>query len=158
MNSYMYPTLPHWFDKAIEKWKSSGKRYMCFPFRWFEPHTLPKEKTKEFWLYLYYSETSTEESELQRVVQYRAKTVQYSKGPIYGADIYTREEDDGKVYFKCEVVEEIRKEDGGFLKESDFRHWKEDKNLLSAMRNSIPPVLRVSPIITVQRTMYWLND
>jgi len=55
-------------------------------------------------------------------------------------------------------VEEIRRQNGEFLKEADFRHVDSGKNLLSAVRKSIAPIIRISPAITIQRTMYWLND
>jgi len=158
MSSYLYPTKPHWFDLVITKWKSSGKRYLCFPFLGFEPHPFHHVKPKEFWLYHYYSEKKTEEKELQRVVQYRAKVVQHSLIPVEGKDVYLHKDGEAKIYFKCAVVEEIRKEDGSDLTIADFSHVDKNKHLPSAIRKSIAPVIRISAAITVQRTMYWLND
>ncbi|MDF7807550.1 hypothetical protein P4E94_08890 [Pontiellaceae bacterium B12219] len=157
MNSYLYPTEPHWFDDELKKWKSSGKRYFCFPFLWFEPHTLPSDKTKEFWLYLYYAESRTDNQSLQRVVQFRAKVIETSLSKIKGNDIHLLENDEAKTYFKCDVVEEIKTVDGKFLTEADFNH-AQGKNLLSSIRNSVAPIIRKTPMITVQKTMYWLND
>ena len=158
MHSYLYPTIPNWFDKALESWKNSGKRYFSFPFLWFKPHTLPKDKSSEFWLYMYYSESQTQEDNLKRVIQYRAKVVAHSNTIIQGSDIYTHQGEDPKVWFKCDAVEELRNISGKYLTEKDFDHLDAGKNLLSSIRNSIAPVKRKSPVITVQQTKYWLQD
>jgi predicted phosphatase len=158
MHSYLYPTEPHWFDVELENWKNSGKRYFSFPFLWFKPTTLPKDESSEFWLYLYYSGSRTDDGNLQRVVQYRAKVVAHSYRVIEGDDIFTRRVDDPKVWFKCDVVEELRTTAGSYLKDSDFSHVNENQNLLSSIRNSIAPVKRNTSVITVQQTRYCLQD
>jgi len=84
--------------------------------------------------------------------------VQFGITAIDGNDIFLHDDEDAKMYFKCDVVEEIRRQNGEFLKESDFKHIHAGKNLLSAVRKSIAPIKRISPAITVQKTMYWLND
>ncbi|QBG47697.1 hypothetical protein EGM51_09940 [Verrucomicrobia bacterium S94] len=141
MNSYLYPTEPGWFPAELEKWKSSGKRYFCFPFLWHEPHTLPSDQTKEFWLYLYYAQGRTGEGELQRVVQFRAKVVETSREEIEGNDIHLLFNPEAKMYFKCDIVEEIKSIEGKFLTDADFQHI-EGKNLLSTIRKSVAPIIR----------------
>ena len=139
MSSYLYPTLPDWFEKVLEEWKVSGKRTLCFPFLWFKPTTLPIDHHAPFWMYLYYTESQTENPLLKRVVKFRVRVVFYDFSIIQGASIYTHLEAkaDAKVWFECDLVEEIKDLHGGYLHESDFKHV-EDVALLQSIRNSIP--------------------
>lgn len=159
MNSYFYPTLPGWFEKLLEQWKDSGKRELSFPFLWFKPTTLPKNKNATFWMYLYYTEAQTEEIDLQRAVKFRVRVIEYSFAVITGAAVHTirNSEADAKVWFRCDVVEELRKDNGEFLRASDFEHVQ-GVSLLQSVRNSIAPVQRKTSCISVQKTSYLLND
>ncbi|GAB6044399.1 hypothetical protein JCM17961_50920 [Endothiovibrio diazotrophicus] len=159
MNSYFYPTLPGWFEKLLESWKSSGKRELSFPFLWFKPTTLPEDKNATFWMYLYYTETQTEEIDLQRAVKFRVRVIEHSFKEIAGPAVHTIRDSaaDAKVWFRCDVVEELRREDGELLRASDFEHAG-GVSLLQAVRNSIAPVNRNGRCISVQKTAFSLND
>ncbi len=159
MNSYLYPTLPGWFESLLEEWKASGKRTLAFPFLWFKPTTLPTNQSAPFWMYLYYTETQTENPLLQRVVKFRVRVVFYDFSIIQGIHIHTRrdQESEAKVWFQCDLVEEIKDAHGGYLHESDFKH-SEGVTLLPSVRNSIAPVDRVSSMVTVQSTWHCIND
>lgn len=159
MNSYLYPTLPGWFESLLEEWKVSGKRTLAFPFLWFKPTTLPTNQSAPFWMYLYYTETQTENPLLQRVVKFRVRVVSYDFSVIQGIHIHTRrnQESEAKVWFQCDLVEEIKNANGGYLHESDFKH-SEGVTLLPSVRNSIAPVDRVSSMVTVQSTWHCIND
>lgn len=159
MNSYFYPTLPGWFERLLEEWKNSGKGILVFPFLWFKPTTLPSKQDAPFWMYLYYTETQTDDPLLQRVVKFRVRVVSYSFSIIQGTNIFTHQdsESDAKVWFKCDLVEEVKRADGCYLRESDFKH-AEGVSLLQAVRNSIAPVNRISPMVTVQSTWHCIND
>jgi hypothetical protein len=159
MKSYFYPTLPGWFETLIDQWKGSGKRTVAFPFLRFQPNTLPTNQSVPFWMYLYYTESQTTESSLQRVVKFRVKVISFDYAIIHGSNIHTHRESvtDAKVWFQCDLVEEVRDANGGYLHESDFKH-SEGLSLLQAVRNSIAPVKRVSPMVTVQSTWHSIND
>lgn len=159
MKSYFYPTIPVWFEKLLEEWKKSGKRTLVFPFLWFKPTTLPEKQTAPFWMYLYYSESQTEPVELQRVVKFRVRVVAYNFYKIQGEHIFTHvdSEPDAKVWFQCDLVEEVKDLNGGYLHECDFKH-AEGVSLLQAIRNSIAPVVRISSLVTVQSTWHCVND
>ncbi len=159
MNSYLYPTLPGWFESLLETWKASGKRTLAFPFLWFKPTTLPTNQNAPFWMYLYYSESQTENPLLQRVVKFRVRVVFYDFSVIQNIHIHTclDQEGEAKVWFQCDLVEEIKDTEGGYLHESDFKHSK-GTTLLPSLRNSIPPVDRISSMVTVQSTWHCIND
>jgi hypothetical protein len=159
MKSYFYPTRPDWFENILESWKNSSKSHLVFTFNWFRPTTLPEVKTDPFWMYLYYSERQTEITELQRVVKFRVRVVAYDFSLIedgyIDSSLLTAPE--AKVWFKCDLVEEIKGLNGGYLHESDFKHT-EGVQLLQAIVNSIAPVKRISPMVTVQSTWHCIND
>lgn len=158
MASYFYPTHSGWFETFLENWKDSGKRELVFPFLWFEPHTLPPKEHTPFWMYIYYSQGQTPEPQLQGVVKFRVRVIQYSTERIVVQEMYTDDTNDNpKMWFRCDVVEELRKEDGQLLRASDFEHAK-GKALLQTIRNSIAPVKRITECISVQTTQFILND
>lgn len=159
MQSYFYPTVPDWFESLLEDWKTSGKRTLAFPFLWFKPTTLPEDQSTPFWMYLYYTENQTENVELQRVVKFRVRVVSYDFSVIEGSNVYTHKdnESEAKVWFQCDLVEEIKDNNGGYLHESDFKH-SEGVSLLQSVRNSIAPVDRISSMSTVQSTFFSIND
>ncbi|WP_195741986.1 hypothetical protein [Methylobacillus flagellatus] len=159
MNSYLYPTIPGWFEELLERWKSSGTRAISFPFLWFKPTTLPNDKNAAFWMYLYYTENQTKKIDLKRVVKFRVRVIEYSFSMIKGPDIYTifDNEVDAKVWFRCDVVEEIRKNNSEFLHAANFEH-SEGVLLPQFVRKSIAPIRRKSNCISVQKTSYLLND
>ena len=158
MVSYFYPTQSGWFEGILEAWKNSGKRTLSFPFLWFNPTTLPTDQYESFWMYLYYTETSTEDSSLKRVVKFRARVIRHTFSIIHGESIHTYEEPDAKVWFQCDLVEEIRDLNGNALRDTDFEHLVNGVALLQAVRNSIAPVKRVTPMVTVQSTWCCIND
>jgi hypothetical protein len=159
MNSYFYPTEDGWFEDLLEKWKSSGRRELCFPFLWFRPSTLGQNQDGTFWMYMYYTKSKTEEPESRGTVKFRVRVCSYSFSVINGDNIYTCQdnEPEATVWFRCDIVEELRNTDGSFLKSSDFKHAY-DVDLLSSVRNSIAPVKRTSPMLIVQTTGYALSD
>jgi hypothetical protein len=159
VESYFYPTEPSWFENLLDEWKTSGKRTLVFPFLWFKPTTLPTNQRAPFWMYLYYTETQTENPLLQRAVKFRVRVVFYDFSIIQETNIHTflDSESEAKVWFQCDLVEEIKGIDGGYLHESDFKH-AEGVSLLQAVHNSIAPVERISPIVTVQSTWHCIND
>jgi hypothetical protein len=159
MNSYLYPTVPGWFESLLKSWKASGKRTFAFPFLWFKPTTLPTNQSAPFWMYLYYTENQTKDPSWQRVVEFRVRVVFYDFFIIQGTHIHTcrEQESDAKVWFQCDLVEEIKDVNGGHLHESDFKH-SEGVALLQSVRNSIAPVDRVSSMVTVQSTWHYIND
>lgn len=159
MNSYFYPTHPNWFEELFESWKNSGKRELSFGFLWFKPTTLPGDTKATFWMYLYYTENQTEESELQGVVKFRVRVIEHSFSKIAWPAAYTvlDDTDEVKVWFRCDVVEELRREGGELLRASDFEHI-DGLSLLQSVRNSIAPVRRKGQCLSVQKTSYCLND
>ncbi len=160
MNSYFYPSKPYWFEKALEKWKSSGEATFVFPFLKMKPSTLPTEKNAPFWMYIYYSEHQVEGVVFQRVVKFRVRVISFNFSIIEGKNIYTHRdsESQAEVWFQCDLVEEIKNLNGSYLRESDFKHSLDDVVLLQAIRDSIAPVQRISPMVTVQSTWHCIND
>lgn len=160
MNSYMYPTEDGWFEnEVIGAWKESGKRTVCFPWLTFTPGKLPENKDESFWMYIYYTENSTKNSTLNGTVPFRVRVVFHDNDIIKGTDICTVRESalNPRAWFKCDLIEEIRSADGKHLRRKDFDH-PEGKELAQTMFNSIPPVKRQSPMVTVQSTSYYVND
>jgi hypothetical protein len=156
MASYFYPTESGWFEKLLEDWKVSGKRTLAFPFLWFNPTTLPTNQSEPFWMYLYYTASSTE---FPREVKFRVRVVYYDFSIIQGANVhaFTDSVSEAKVWFQCDLVEEIKDANGGALHDSDFEHIN-GLSLPQTVRNSIAPVKRLTPIVTVQSTWYCIND
>jgi hypothetical protein len=156
MDSCFYPTKDEWFEELVEEWKNSGKKEFCFPFHKFTPTTLPQDSGARFWMYLYYSQTRTQDESLQRVVKFRVRVVSHANNPFLDPDVYTRPDHgpEPKVWFKCDLVEEIKNLEGGYLHDSGIEHTEPGVALLSAARNSIPPVRRMVPMVVVQTTGY----
>lgn len=162
MASYFYPTYSGWFETFLENWKDSGKRELVFPFLRFEPHTLPPNEHTPFWMYIYYSKAQTPESQLQKAVKFRVRVIQHSTKRIVAPEMYTDQDtddtnDNPTMWFRCDVVEELRRKDGQLLRADDFEH-AEGIALLQAIRNSIAPVKRITECISVQTTQFILND
>ena len=160
MKSYFYPTQPEWFESLLEDWKNSGKVTLSFPFLWFAPTTLPTDKTEKFWMYLYYTKSKTEILSLQQVVKFRVRVIAHDFSVIENASIHNRIDTqiDGKVWFQCDIVEEIRRIDGNYLMATDFKHSKPEVELLQSIRNSIAPVDCIASIVTVQTTQRFINS
>lgn len=110
-------------------------------------------------MYLYYTETQTEEMDLQRAVKYRVRVIEHSFSEITGPAVHTIRDSaaEAKVWFRCDIVEELRREDGELLRASDFEHV-DGVSLLQSVRNSIAPVRRKGRCLSVQTTSYALND
>ena len=162
MNSYLYPTEDKWFAPLLETWKHSGRPRLIFPFFNFKVTTLPQDDRKPYFCYLYYSESRTEDEALHGVVQYRARVIRHSFEPITDAGAHSRDYelqsgDKETVYFLCDLVREITNSAGEALKLADFVH-RDGVDLGSAIRNSIAPVRRIVPMVTVQTTSYNPQD
>lgn len=144
MNSYLYLTIQGhvWIDEMLSGWRNSRKRFFCFPWVRFNVKTL---KPNEFWLYLYYSQRKTPLQSLAGKIKYRVHVVDWQRQePFTGPDVYcVREDEDGKVWFRCKGYEELEAA-GGLLSLHDLEH-RDGKSLISTMRNSIPPVVLSHP-------------
>lgn len=150
MNEVIYPTWAlydwHWVFEMISKWKGSEKPKLCFPWVKFKVHTLPPEP---FWMYLYYAVSRTDIPELKGRIEYRVRVrswrpeLKYDNGDI----LLERGNEDGTAWFLCDRFEEIAKRNGDLLTLTDFHHAY-GKNLVSTLRNSIPPV-RLQPQVKV---------
>lgn len=156
----LYPTEPgepRWIEEMRDEWIDSGCRYFSFSFLDFHPGTLDAQP---FWMYMYFTENSTQNATLQRVIKFRIMVLEHSSIG-YGSrkDVFQYSFTSGtpKVWFLCSQLDEIRKVDTSFLTDSDFDHL-EGKKLLSAIRNSIAPVRRLSPINIFQKTVSEIQD
>lgn len=160
MKSYFYPTVPGWFEPLLVEWKTSGKRTLSFPFLWYKPTTLPDDKNAPFWMYLYYTVSKTEDKSLQSIVNFRVRVISYGDSIIEGVHVHARQvsASEAKIWFECDLVEEIKNKNGGYLHDSDFKHTIKNISLLQTIRNSIAPVERITPMVTVQSTWHCLND
>jgi hypothetical protein len=158
MKSYFYPTEPVWFEGLLEYWKNSGKSTLGFPFFSFTPSTLPADKSEKFWMYLYFSKNKTEDPLLKQVVKFRVRVVAYDFSVIENASIHNRidAQTDSRVWFQCDIVEEIRRIDGSYLMATDFKHSKPEVELLNSIHNSIAPVDCLASIATVQTTLRYI--
>jgi hypothetical protein len=157
MKEYLYPTTGDlgWIEKILKNWKSEDKKFLI-PFYKFIPHTLPKGK-KPYWLYMYYSDSSTFDSSLKRKVLYRVHVIETIFDNLVNADVMYKlcgmptyhfgNSDDTKVLFICDNIQEINNINGNMLTNKDFLHIDKNKNLLSSVRNSIAPVRRLSRVV-----------
>ena len=158
MESYVYPTEDKWFTQLLETWKHSGQPRLIIPFFNFTVTTLPQDNGKPYFCYLYYSKSRSDDEALRGVVQYRARVIGHSFQPITDAGAHVRDYeptngDKATVYFLCDAVEEITNSAGETLKLADFVH-RDGLDLGSAIRNSVAPVKRIVPIVTVQTISY----
>ena len=162
MDSYLYPTEDKWFAPLLETWKHSGQPKLIFPFFNFKVTTLPQNTEKPYWVYLYYSKSRTDDEALRGVVQYRVRVIRHSFEPITDAGAHARDYeptngDKAAVYFLCDLVEEITNSAGEALRLADFVH-RDGVKLSSAIYNSIAPIRRIMPMVTVQTTSYNPQD
>lgn len=143
MNAFFYPTQANngdeWFSSMLDDWRKSGKSQLCFPFFRFKPHTLPASDA--FWMFMYYRQNDTDALSLQRKVKYRIHVTQCSGTLFPGADIHTHDFGGGEtIWFLCDRAEEIRDKNGSYLSIDNFSH-KDGKQLASAIRSSIAPIV-----------------
>jgi hypothetical protein len=110
-------------------------------------------------MYLYYSQRRTKDKSLRRVVKFRVRVISYARTPFNDPSVYVRQghDPDPKVWFKCDLVEEIRAANC-VLNDSHFEHTEARVAWLSAARNSIPPVKPRVQIVVVRATSYPFND
>jgi hypothetical protein len=117
----------------LDQWKASGKRYLCFPFVKFHPHTLNELPA---WVYTYYRVEKTEDPRLQGRVKFRPHVASVgfnpdNRSPFIGDDIsHFRCEwnHDKTTWFRCGRAEQIQ-----LLALDGFSH-SDRKNLSSAQR------------------------
>lgn len=143
MRAFFYPTQAHnhheWFGDLLAEWHRSNKKYLCFPFMSFKPHTLPSRG--DFWMYMYYRQKQTDIDELKGKVKFRVHVIQWSDTPFAAPDIHLIDFGGGEtVWFLCDKAEEVRKRDGNLLTLDDFSH-RDGKQLYSTIRTSIAPVV-----------------
>jgi hypothetical protein len=90
---------------------------------------------------MYDAEGLTDIPALKGKIEYRFHVNDWSGTRFSGEDIHLfRGDEDGKVWFLCDRYQEIAKADASLISLRDFSHV-DNKNLVSTMRNSIPPVL-----------------
>ena len=162
MDSYLYPTNDGWLEPMLNDWKHSGLPRMAFPFFGFRVTTLPQDTVRPFWMYVYYTKRSTEDEALRGVVQFRVRVIRHSFEPIIDAGAHNRDYelqagDKEKVYFLIDLVEEVTNSAGEALRLADFVH-RDGVKLSSAIYNSIAPIKRIVPMVTVQTTSYNPQD
>jgi len=151
MAEYIYPTRANsgdeWLKVMLENWKESRLPLLCFPWVLFGVHTITDQS---FWLYMYYSYAQTDIPSLQGILEYRLHITNWGLDKYTGKDIYpARIEEDGTAWFLCDRFEKICRSDNQPLHLTDFVH-KYHKALGSTMRNSIPPVICKTKIISIE--------
>jgi hypothetical protein len=152
MKEYIYPTRANigdeWARYMLEKWEESSLPLLCFPWILTSVHTLSREP---FWMYLYYTLSASDIPALMGKIEYRVHVIAWQNTRYHGDNIYkARYDEDGKVWFLCDHFEEIRKWSGEMLGLEDFTHAN-GKNIVSTLRNSIPPVICHEKIKVVSR-------
>jgi hypothetical protein len=141
MKEYIYTTWTRsdneWVKDMLRSWKRSKKPYLCFPWIRFRVRTLPETP---FWMYMYYSVGLTDVPDLKGRVEFRLHVDNWAETHFSGDNIYlSRGDEDGKIWFNCDQYQEIRNINNELITLDDFTHLH-NKNLISTMRNSIPPV------------------
>ena len=160
VEEYLYATYHGWFEDLLEAWKNSGRGELCFSWSRSRPTTLPPEGSPPFWLYLYYSRTRTDPEAMRGVVKFRARVVEHratEANPFRDTSSVFRSRRtpaNARVWFRCDLVHELRRENGRFLHARDFGHadagdWRE---LVHRARVSIPRLRRLIPIVVVAAT------
>jgi hypothetical protein len=142
MIDYLFPVEykknDHWDVEMIEKWIKNQKVLLSFSFNRFCPRYLPGEP---FWLYLYYTKSSTEEREWKGKLRYRFWVIEWQYEKYCNDNVYTFPSTlCSTIWFLCNRYEEVRREDGRFLSYEDFRH-PQGKSLGSCLRSSIAPAI-----------------
>ena len=135
-------------------WKASNLPYFQFCFLKFYPHTLPE--SGPYWVYFYYTTKSTEREWEKRAVLFRVHVRAHYRSPAQDrSDTYTFRfgHPGDAIWFVCDAFEEIRRSDGAYLTDADFRH-RDGKQLLSAIRSSLAPIRCTGEIIVRQRTLH----
>ena len=143
MSAFFYPTQAHnhheWFGDLLAEWHRSSKKYLCFPFMSFKPHTLPS--SGDFWMYMYYRRQQTGIDQLKGKVKFRVHVTRWRDTAFQAPDTHHIDFGGGEtVWFLCDKAEEIRKPDGSLLTYYDFSH-RDGKQLYSTIRSSIAPVV-----------------
>jgi hypothetical protein len=143
MTEFIYPTRANrddeWLREMLSDWRDSKKKYLCFSFARFKPHTL--DGKSDFWMYMYYRKGRTDIERLKGVVEFRIHVIQCFDAALERPDTHTQNFDrDEKIWFHCDGAEEIRTSTGGLLTLASFEHT-EGKQLPSTIRSSIAPVI-----------------
>jgi hypothetical protein len=84
----------HWVNDMLDKWRKSGKTYLCFPWILFQVHTLP---ATPFWMYFYYATGHTDIPSLQGRIEFRFRVISWRPNIKYSSNDISnfREEEDG---------------------------------------------------------------
>ena len=149
MKEYLFPVEykrgKPWDTQMIGLWVDSGLPYLTFAFNRFFPHSLSHET---FWLYLYYTKSSSEDRQFQGKLRYRFQVIDWAEVPFDRLDTHLfPSELDAKIWFWCNRFEEVTNIFGNMLAYEDFRH-SEGKNLASCLRSSIAPVIcAIKPLV-----------
>jgi hypothetical protein len=168
MASFLYPTEDcfhdngsTWLDRMRDQFKASNRQ--TFTFAWLKSgvRTLPDNGHPPYFMYFYFSQ-SRSEKEVHNQVPYRVRIVATSTKPLHHneselPDVH-RGDADRRIYFRADLIEEIRSVDGSDYLSSWFEHEKGDRQPRLAAHNSIPPVRRTEPLVVVQRTSWELAD
>lgn len=153
MEEFIYPTRANkgdeWARDMFTSWIRSGLSYLSFPWLRWKPHTLVQEP---FWMYLYYSVRESDITHLQGKIEFRVhvRDWQLIRFPHSDTIYRARNDEDGKAWFLCDRFEEIQNSQGELLTLADFSH-AQGKNLVSTLRNSIPPVICGAQVRTIRR-------
>jgi len=139
---YRYPTQAdhgrEWVRDMLDKWKASGKRYLCFAFVKFHPHTL---NDLPAWIYMYYRVLDTDVAHLKGRITFRIHVIDVAfspnnNSPFAGDDNFHFRfgwNHDRTAWFRCDRAEQIQ------LLALDSFTYPDEKHLPSALRSSIAP-------------------
>lgn len=145
MNEYIYPTRANygdeWLRNMLNDWINSGLPNVSFPWLKFYPRTLEVE-TDSFWMYMYYTGRITDIPRLRGKIEYRIHVIDWRITNFFEESVFNArsEDEDVKIWLKCDKFEEIRNKYDQLLALDDFKH-PHNKKLSSAIRNTIAPVV-----------------
>ena len=148
MWEYFYPTITGWIEDMRDKWiAAKNDSYFSFSFLNFHPDTLPKKGA--FWMYFYYTLKAEQNSSFGGNVEFRVHILEHSKTQFQRNSVFIypfQSSEPVKIWFLCDRIERIERQDDQVLTLGDFKHAK-GKELGSTIRNSIAPVIPICPKI-----------
>ena len=147
MLEFFYPTEPGWIELMWKNWKNSHLQHLSFPFLNSYPSRFPNSPYQRFWMYLYYSESSTQDATLKGTVQYRVRVIDHNRQSfppkithIHYHNNIQQPSGNEKIWFLVDRIEEIEC-NNRLLEAKDFNHADPSKRLLQAIVNSIAPCI-----------------
>jgi len=143
MPDYFYPTEPGWIENMWNTWQATGRPHLSFSFLNFHPTTFPPNPFRPFWMYLYYTESRTNDESLRGKIKFRVRVIAYQAPPFNLPNIYIYHHTGGPdevIWFQVDRIEEIRC-GHRLLSASDFSHANPNKVLLRTIRTSIAPCI-----------------